>query len=1110
MLDRFTRTERTVLVVALALAGLAGWFVWSNFARAFPEAHLEFAVTRSSSEPIAVEFLKKHAPSAARVAGMARHAAIFRVETQAKLYLERELGLERLGELTESKQVRLWSWSHRYFTPLDKEEVRVDVSPEGEVIGFSHPIAEEAPGDSLEEEKARSLAESFLAEVFGVTPQGLEYIESHREDRPARRDWTFTFERADWHARDATYRSQVEVHGSEVAAYREFLKVPEAWTQSYQHLRSANETTALVAALGIVLTILAAVVVLVRESRRGNVRWRLVLGLSSIAFVLVLLLSLNEIPVALYWFDTTGTFGAFLARQVLGGLGSAGGQSLLILVLVAAAEPLYRRRFPGFLRLDRVFGFGGWRSKRFAFGLALGYCLALLFIAYQVGFYLIGRRFGAWNPADVPFDNLLNTSFPWVAVLFMGFYPAVSEEFMSRVFSIPLLERLGRSRVLAIIVSAAIWGFAHANYPAQPFYIRGVEVAVAGIMIGVIFYRFGAIPCLVWHYVVDAGYTSILLVRSGNPYFVATAIAGTGLLLVPLVVTVVAAWRRGGFVADPELLNAADSPTEAGQDKSVGELGQIPTPPIRRLVLTALVAAAAAASLVAVVHDPVDRIGLRLRPAAVEEAATRFLEERGVDAARYRLVATVPGEVADRETRRYLLENGGPERVADFASSVPLWRVRAFVAEEREEWLLLVDGGRGEVARFVHTIPEEQPGAELDSAAARVLAEGELRNAGLRPESLEFREERLERRPHRLDYEFTWKDPTESPGEAEYLISVTVQGDRVGGHTRRLKLPESWERERQRGTVLQYGLLAIKLALLAALLVQGLITVYRAVRTGALAWRPVLVGTALVTVATAIGLVLQAPLAWAEYVTAWPALTFRVSVLIGLVIAGLLQALLVALVLAVVTATQPSTLAMTRAESRRPAAAAAWLAAATAVAGLAVLSRLEVLLRNAFPTWFPDLPVTLPAAAATAAPALAVVGEGLLQAVMVLGLAAVASQVWSRGKAWHRVGLILAGFFVLLPGGSDASLPELAMGLARSALELALFVSLIRWVLGRNVLAYAVLGVCLGVAAAALPLATQPNPVLAWQGWALIVVTVVATALWSAGKRRHGTSALQG
>ena len=135
------------------------------------------------------------------------------------------------------------------------------------------------------------------------------------------------------------------------------------------------------------------------------------------------------------------------ARQVLGGLApGAGVQALLIFIVVAAGEPLFRARFPGHLRVSgAVRARRGGRASGSRSASILGYCLAVLFIAYQVAFYLVGSRFGAWNPAEVPFDNLLNTSFPWVAVLFMGFYPAVSEEFMSRVFSIPLVERLTRS-----------------------------------------------------------------------------------------------------------------------------------------------------------------------------------------------------------------------------------------------------------------------------------------------------------------------------------------------------------------------------------------------------------------------------------------------------------------------------------------------------------------------------------------------------------------------------------------------------------------------------------------------------------------------------------------
>ena len=1048
---------------------------------------------------MAEAFLRQHVARAASALEGRRHAAIFRFDGDAKVYLERELGLERLSEMITSKEVRLWSWSHRYFKPLEKEEVRVQVSPEGEVIGFAHLIPEEAPGATLDEAAARAVAEDLLSRSFGAAPGSLTFIESKREDRKQRRDWTFTFERTGWTAKDATYRMQVGVHGDEAATYREFLKVPDAWSQGYQRLRSANETTAMVALLGIVLTILAALWVIVRESRRGNLRWRVVAAFTAISFVLVFLLSLNGLPMALYGFDTTDTWSAFLTKQVLGGLAAAGAQALLILIVVAAGEPLYRERFPGHLRVGALLTRAGWGSKRAVIGLVLGYCLAAVFIAYQVAFYLASTHFGAWNPAEVPFDNLLNTSFPWVAVLFMGFYPAVSEEFMSRVLSIPLIEKLTRSRVAAVVIPALIWGFAHANYPAQPFYVRGVEVSIAGLAVGIILYRFGVLPCLVWHYVVDAGYTSMLLVRSGNPYLVITAIAGTGALLVPLIVALIAARRRGGFAADEGVANSADPapPEPAPADAPIGAATAFAAPPLRRAAAIALPLALAGGLIAWWAPDAGEGIGVTLRPREVRTIAEEFLRARGVDPEAWRLVVTARGDYLGRASRRYLLEHGGVAQVTQYAAGLPAWQVRAFRAEDREEWQLAVDDGARTVVRYSHSLREEAPGASLAVEEARALAEAAMAASGLTVSELAFKEATTEKRPARLDHEFTWKDDAHSVGEAEYLVSVSVKGGTVAGEGRWLKLPEAWERDRAKGTAARYGLIAVKVAMLAWLVMHGLWVFYRGVRGGVVPWRPVGFVAGALVAGGAIGAWLAYPLAWASYDIAWPESMFRTSALIGMAIIVLFQGVGAVLALGALAACFPAAVAITSPSARRPAVAAALLAALAVLGASAALGGLVDIVRARAPRLFPDAPIGVPDAVATAAPALAELAGLLLPALMLLALAGVAVHLWSHARhAAERPLLLLGVLLALIPAGADASIGELAAGLAQGAVALALAFVVVRFVLGGNPVGYVLAAVALTTGSAAAALIRQPGAFFAMQGWVVLGVVAAAAAWW--------------
>ncbi len=228
-----------------------------------------------------------------------------------------------------------------------------------------------------------------------------------------------------------------------------------------------------------------------------------------------------------------------------------------MVLAIVPGEPLYRILQPNRIRLNVGFSLPGIRTKEFFKANVIGVCLAGAHIGYITIFYIISKRLGAWAPQDLNYENVVSTYVPWVYPLTIGIYAATSEEFLFRLFAIPFLLRLTKSRFLAVVLPAFFWGFLHSNYPQEPAYIRGLEVGLIGIVTGLVMLRWGIWATLIWHYTVDAFLISTSLLRSHGAYLrLSGAIVG-GAALIPLAIAAISYMSRGGFETDPSLLNKA-------------------------------------------------------------------------------------------------------------------------------------------------------------------------------------------------------------------------------------------------------------------------------------------------------------------------------------------------------------------------------------------------------------------------------------------------------------------------------------------------------------------------------------------------------------------------
>ena len=1096
---RFTRSDfRTIaLVLLVAAASLA--VAIRYFSKAFPEASITFQVSRQESLPIAERFL---AGRGIRVQDY-QHAAIFTYDDPAKLYLERSQGLQKMTALARGP-VHLWRWQHRWFRPEQKEEYRVEVTPLGEIVGFDHEIDESAPGANLDPAAARKIAEDFLTGVMKRDLAGLEFLEAASEKRPARTDHTFTWKERSVDLGDGSLRIAVEVDGDQVSGYGEFVKIPDQWRRDYERLRSRNDAAQVVDQVFWFLLTVAMAAVLILRLRDHDVPLRMAWIAGLVAAVLYFFDQLNSFSLSKFGYPTTDPYSSFLASYFARSALAALGVGTLIFLVVAAAEPVYREGLPAQLALPRALTWQGLRTRSFLIANVVGLGLTFFFFAYQTIFYLAANHFGAWAPSDIPFTNDLNTSIPWVAVLFGGFLPAVTEEMQFRAFAIPFLRKYLGSWPLAIVLAAFNWGFLHSAYPNQPFFIRGVEVGLGGIVTGLVMLRFGILATLIWHYSVDALYTAFLLLRSPNHYLMLSGGLTAGIMLVPLGVALVAYWRSGTFTDEAGLTNASAGISRPPREEPAPEPERPPAyQPLSGRRLLGAGALIVVAVVVASVHSNrfVQDVKLSVTHGEAIDQADRYLAARGVMTAGYERGAWLRDNV-DPLAVKYLLQfRTVPEvdRLYRQATKPVLWQVRYFRPLHKEEYSVYVDPEGGGVFAYEHQLDEDAPGASLKTDQALALGRQFVAAQGFQLADYELQDSVAQKRKAREDYALTWQARAGNPlnvGDEHYRLEVDIAGDQVVAFSRFFKLPEAWVRQRSERKLTNVVLSVIKILVGTGLLAGFLWLFVRQVRQDRLLWRRAWPLGALLGLVFLLSQLNAFDLVKRQYDTSMPLHTFNLEITASYAIGSLGVALLAWVLVAFATGLYSDAWQLFRSAARRIWARDAAVGIAVALALQAGLINLGAIVLGHFHAEAAVSGEVLNSAFGTSLPSLAFWFRALFYAVFSASVLAVLiflfMRVWRR-RAWW---LWVAAALVLVSLGSAGahSLGEFLVEWSLNLVELTAGVVLAAFFLRDNIAAYVAVAFAAPLAGPLVDLLRGPNPFFRWNGIVLAALAVAGFA----------------
>jgi membrane protease YdiL (CAAX protease family) len=811
--DRLTGSDKRALLFWVVLGILGAVFAHKYFFRAFPEASVNFQVSREEALKRAQDFVTGLGEN---ISGY-QSAIVFNVDENAKVYLERELGLEEANRLMSS-ELNIWFWDVRFFKPLQEEEFKVRVSPAGKIVGFEHKIEESRAGTSPDRATAQTAAQNFLSARLGVDLTAWDLLpeEANSKVRPNRLDWSFTWEKHGFRAKDAPYRLQVSLEGDRVGGSEESLHVPEAWQRGYERLRSGNNTLALAFLLPYVSLLGIAIYLGIQFTKSGKTVWGPAIKLGLLAAIFLFLQALNDWPLWGAQYDTRASYGSFLLLQIGRALLIAAVTALTITLVLPAAEPLYRGSQPEQLSLRRVFTRRGLRSKEFFSASIVGLSLAAAHIGFLVAFYLVATWLGAWAPQELNYSDSVNTLFPWISGFAIGLLASLNEEFTFRLFAIPFFLRFTRSRWIAVIVPAFLWSFLHSNYPQEPAYIRGIEIGIIGIVAGLVMLRWGIIATLIWHYTVDALLVGLLLIRSNSVYFKISGVVVAAAALAPLAFACVSYLTRGRFETDEDLLNRSEPDPEIDLTGEP-EVALSKTAPsgyeaLAPRSIAFLAICLLAGSLLVWRLNPQsigEYLKLSIHASTARVQADQVLRGRGLDPNSYHHAAVFV-DVTDPLANEYLRERigiAGANAVCDTRVPCALWGVRYFRDSQPEEFAVILRPD-GSLHSFRHILSEETPGASLRKEEAVARAERFLREE----KKLDLKEWTLvepssEKRPHRIDHTLTWQqneplDPlwASAAGKADRAyarMNVQVLGDEVTNYRTYVKIPEDWRRKHE-------------------------------------------------------------------------------------------------------------------------------------------------------------------------------------------------------------------------------------------------------------------------------------------------------------------------
>jgi membrane protease YdiL (CAAX protease family) len=408
-------------------------------------------------------------------------------------YLNSSLEPDRFKELVNSDTIPNIRWQVRYLKniPRDQPQKRyhVWISPRGKIVGYRRDLPDTLTIESLPEEEAVDKAQQFLAERAKLSLDNFDLSKSEQSKEANRTDYTFIWEKnADFV--EGKFEIRVIIQGNKIGGYEYRLNLPESLQQTISEETTRSTFLYLIQLIALSILFIFTLILFLKKYHEGEVSTSHGLNLFMIIFVLGLIRSINEFPMAGFTLGigSMSLFNVKLISFVYEVLLKNVFLGILLLASWAVGEAYARSQWPEKMNsIDSVL------NKKF-FTVNTGFALlrggALGFTTAVV--YFVVTMFFTGKDKDIvqvslPFGDTFQYFVPVISMVIISIIFAILCEVLFRFFLINVVYHRWKKKWISILVSAIFWPIGYTIFADYPIYSSHPLNLILAFLMGILF-----------------------------------------------------------------------------------------------------------------------------------------------------------------------------------------------------------------------------------------------------------------------------------------------------------------------------------------------------------------------------------------------------------------------------------------------------------------------------------------------------------------------------------------------------------------------------------------------------------------------------------------------